>query len=86
MSIILGLDPGYDRLGFGVISVVKGKINVVDFGVITTDKSLKFGERLLQVSDDLEELLSIHKPGVVSVEKLYTTINQKTAMNVAEAR
>jgi len=86
MSIILGIDPGYDRLGFGVIEVKRGKVSVLDFGVITTGKGLEFGERLLQVYEDLEEILKTHKPDVVSVEKLYSTINQKTVMNVAEAR
>jgi crossover junction endodeoxyribonuclease RuvC len=84
--IILGIDPGYDRLGFGVIEVSRGKIRVLDFGVITTYKGLEFGERLLQVYEDLEEILKTHKPDAVSVEKLYTTVNQKTAMSVAEAR
>ena len=86
MSIILGIDPGYDRLGFGVLKVVRGKISVLDFGIISTHKGLEFGERLFQIYEDLEEILKTHKPDVVSVEKLYSTVNQKTVMNVAEAR
>jgi crossover junction endodeoxyribonuclease RuvC len=86
MSKILGLDPGYDRLGFGVIEVARGKTCALDFGVITTHKGLEFGERLLQIFEDLEEILKAHKPDVISVEKLYSTVNQKTVMNVAEAR
>jgi crossover junction endodeoxyribonuclease RuvC len=86
MSKILGLDPGYDRLGFGVIEISRGKTQVLDFGVITTHKGLEFGERLLQIFEDLEEILKTHKPNIISVEKLYSTVNQKTVMNVAEAR
>lgn len=86
MSKIIGIDPGFDRLGFAVIVVERGRARAIDFGVITTDKKDDFGQRLLQLEKDLICLLKEHKPDLLSLEKLYTTVNQKTAMKVAEAR
>jgi crossover junction endodeoxyribonuclease RuvC len=86
MHTILGIDPGFDRLGFGLIKVDGAKTKALDFGVITTSKTTDFGERLVQIEEDLESLIKSSKPDLVSLEKLYTTVNQKTAMRVAESR
>ncbi|MFA6131958.1 MAG: crossover junction endodeoxyribonuclease RuvC [Patescibacteria group bacterium] len=86
MSKIIGIDPGFDRLGFAIIVVDGCRVRAIDFGVITTDKKDEFGSRLLQLEKDLLCLLKEHKPDLLSMEKLYTTVNQKTAMKVAEAR
>ena len=84
--IVLGIDPGFGRMGFGCISVIKGKTIVLDYGVVTTSGKDAFGERLVQLADDLDELIRTHKPDRMAVEKLYFTKNAKTAMQVAEAR
>jgi len=86
MACVLGLDPGFGRLGFGAVSVARGKTCVVDCGIISTDKDTPFGERLVQLADDLETLLRALKPDRIVVEKLFFTKNAKTAMQVAEAR
>ena len=86
MSCILGLDPGFGRLGFGAISVVRGKTCVLDYGIISTSSKTPFGERLVQLANDLETLLDQLKPSKIVVEKLFFTKNVKTAMQVAEAR
>jgi len=86
MSIILGIDPGYDRLGFAIIAVNGSRAKAIDFGVITTNKSDDFGCRLLQLEKDLTYLIKEHKPDLLVMEKLFTTVNQKTAMKVAESR
>lgn len=85
-KLILGIDPGYGRCGFGVIEVNGQDIKVVDYGVSTTSAGAELGNRLAEISRDLEELLEIHKPDVVAVEKLFFATNAKTAMAVAEAR
>lgn len=84
--IVLGLDPGFGRMGFGAVSSVRGKTCVLDYGIVSTSAKSSFGERLVQLADDLDELLDGIKPDRVAVEKLFFTTNAKTAMQVAEAR
>lgn len=86
MGCVLGLDPGFGRLGFGAVGVVRGRTVVLDCGIISTDKDTPFGERLVQLADDLESILRQLKPSKIVVEKLFFTKNAKTAMQVAEAR
>lgn len=86
MGCVLGLDPGFGRLGFGAIATVRGKTSVLDCGIIRTDQDVPFGERLVQLADDLETLLTELKPARIVVERLFFMKNAKTAMQVAEAR
>ena len=83
---ILGIDPGFGRLGFGCVEDKNGIYFPVDFGVITTEKNLEFSKRLVQIHDDLDLLVKELRPDIVAVEKLFFAKNSKTAMNVAEAR
>lgn len=85
--IILGIDPGTATTGFGVIKKVSsGAFLVLDFGVITTKKTLSDAERLTILADDLVRLVKKYKPERAAVEKLFFTTNQKTVMTVAQAR
>ena len=87
MRVVLGIDPGYDRLGFGVIGVCgKDNLSVLDSGVITTQKSARFPDRLCQIQDDLFILLRTHKPDLLVTEEVFFTKNARTAMKVAEVR
>ena len=84
--LILGIDPGYAIIGWGVIRFERGKYIPVDFGAITTNAGVPFNRRLEQIYDQLDELLDTHHPDAVAVEKLYFQNNQKTAIDVAQAR
>lgn len=84
--IVLGIDPGFGRMGFGCLRVERGRTTVLDYGVSTTKAGVAHEKRLLQISDDLDEIVRTHKPGVLAIEKLYFSKNVKTAMQVAEAR
>ena len=84
--LILGIDPGYAIIGWGVIRFERGKYIPVDFGAITTNAGVPFNRRLEQIYDQLNELLNTHHPDAVAVEKLYFQNNQKTAIDVAQAR
>ena len=84
--IILGIDPGYAIIGWGVIRYERGKFIPVDFGAITTAAGVPFNRRLEIIYDELSALLSRHTPDAVAVEKLYFQTNAKTAMDVAQAR
>lgn len=83
---ILGIDPGTGILGFGVIEVTKGKPSLVDGGVIRTPVKEDDAVRLLTIYDELTEIIKMHKPDVMSVEKLFFARNVTTAMTVAQAR
>lgn len=73
-------------MGFGAVSSLRGKTCVLDYGIVSTSAKSSFGERLVQLANDLDELLDGIKPDRVAVEKLFFTTNAKTAMQVAEAR
>ena len=84
--LILGTDPGYAIIGWGVIRFERGKYIPVDFGAITPNAGVPFNRRLEQIYAQLDELLDTHHPDAVAVEKLYFQNNQKTAIDVAQAR
>lgn len=84
--LILGIDPGYAIIGWGVIRYERGKFIPVDFGAITTPAGMPFNRRLEVIYDEMTALLSRHTPDAVAVEKLYFQNNQKTAIDVAQAR
>ena len=83
---ILGIDPGTGILGFGVIDVAKGKIQLVDAGVIRTPVHEDDAARLVTIFEELSDLIAQHQPGIMSVEKLFFARNVTTAMTVAQAR
>ena len=84
---ILGIDPGFGRMGFGCIETDRsGQIRVLDYGVITTSSQQTFSERLSDIAVDLRALLTLYKPHLVAMEQLYFAKNVTTGLRVAEAR
>jgi crossover junction endodeoxyribonuclease RuvC len=83
---ILGIDPGTGILGFGVIDVQKGNIQLVDAGVIRTPVKEDDAVRLLTIYEELSDLIAQNKPAIMSVEKLFFARNVTTAMTVSQAR
>ncbi len=73
-------------MGFGCISVVRGKTHALDFGVVTTSANEPMGDRLLALFDDMGELVEQLQPNVIAVEKLFFAKNTTTALRVAESR
>lgn len=84
--VILGLDPGIDRLGYGVITVDGPQAIPVTFGVLTTRRGDALPQRLRDLHEALVELLRTHPCDRVCVEQLYFSKNVKTATVVGEAR
>ena len=84
--IILGIDPGYAIVGFGVISYNGSRFKVLEYGAITTDKNTPFPERLNEIYDGMNYLLDKYQPASISIEKLYFNTNTTTAISVAQAR
>lgn len=81
---VLGIDPGYNIIGYGVIETDGCK--VVDYGVITTPKTMSISERLHTIFKACNELMETFKPDEVAFEELFFNTNSTTAIPVAEAR
>lgn len=84
--VILGIDPGFARLGYGVIDYTNGKYKVLEYGTISTEAHTKLEERLMKINLDLKEIISRYKIEASSIEELFFNTNTKTAIHVAEAR
>ena len=84
--IILGIDPGVATIGFGAVKAQRGKNTLLQYGVITTPPGIPLSERLLQISNDMEELIRTLHPDEMAVEELFWNTNQTTGIRVAEAR
>ncbi len=84
--IIIGVDPGYAITGYGVILYEKNRLNVLDYGVISTKSSMPFEKRLLSISEKLEELCARYHPDSMAVEELFFSRNTTTAIGTAQAR
>lgn len=84
--IILGIDPGYAIVGFGVLKFENNRFTVLDFGAITTPAGMEFADRLKSIYEDLSYLFNKYHPEALSIEKLFFNTNKKTAVDVAQAR
>ena len=86
-GIILGIDPGFGRVGFGLIEKLKtGEWRALDYGCIETSAKTKFVDRLLEISDAINFLIKKYHPERMAVEKLFFARNVTTAIEVAQAR
>ncbi len=83
---IIGIDPGYAIVGFGILEYNRAQFQVVDYGAVTTPADMDFNSRLLEIYSDLCYILDKFKPDFLAIERLYFTSNQKTAIDVAQAR
>lgn len=83
---ILGIDPGYGIVGWGVLDYDGVRFTVVKYGAIRTDKDKPFDSRLREIFEDMNILLDKFRPDCLSVEKLYFNTNITTGIAVAEAR
>lgn len=84
--VILGIDPGIGRLGWGVIKNLNNKPTMIDCGCIETTVNGEISERLLVIGKELDRLIKKYKPDAVSIEDLFFGANSKTAFLVGQAR
>lgn len=82
---ILGIDPGYGIVGYGIIDTHRNNA-VVDYGVIETPKEDPLPVRLQAIEESLRVLFETYKPDEVAIEELFYFKNQKTVIQVAQAR
>lgn len=83
---VLGIDPGYDRLGVAIMEREGGKEKVLYSACVETPKTEDLASRLLLLGTAVEKLLEAYTPDAVGIETLFFNKNQKTAIGVAQAR
>jgi crossover junction endodeoxyribonuclease RuvC len=83
---VLGIDPGYDRLGAAIVDKLATGEVLVFSTCLGSDPTDPFSERLLSLGGALEKIIKTYQPEAISLESLFISVNQKTAMRVAEAR
>ena len=88
MIRILGIDPGFERLGVAILEKNQGdkKEKIIFSECFKTSAKLEFHERLCLIGEEVKSVIKKYKPEVLSIETLFLTTNQKTVMHVAEAR
>ena len=85
--IVIGIDPGLARVGYGVIAVSNRSPAPVCYGCIeTSGKDQTTSERLLHIYTELAALIEKYPPAEIAIEKLFFTKNITSAMSVSEAR
>ncbi|MFA5987104.1 MAG: crossover junction endodeoxyribonuclease RuvC [Candidatus Paceibacterota bacterium] len=83
---VLGIDPGYGRLGVAIVEKTDGKEKLIFSTCIESSSKEAFVDRLLYLGQEIEKIIKKFKPEVLAIEKLFFTTNQKTAMNVSEVK
>ena len=86
MTRILGIDPGFERLGIAILEKNNGKECVIFSECFKTSAKLEFSERLKLIGAEVRKIIKEYKPEVLAIETLFLNTNQKTVMRVAEAR
>jgi len=84
--IVLGIDPGTAALGYGIVEATAGRLREVDHGCLTTSADESLPDRLLAIHALVDELLALHQPDVLAVERLFFSKNVQTAFAVGQAR
>lgn len=83
---ILGIDPGYAIVGYGIVDYTAGRFAAVHYGAVLTAADAPFEQRILKIYTELELVIEKYKPDALSIEQLFFTTNQKTAIAVSQAR
>lgn len=83
---VIGIDPGYDRMGVAVVEYKNGKEQLVYSTCLETDRSLNLNQRLYELGNDFLAILKKFKPDTAAIETLFFNQNQKTAIGVAASR
>ncbi|GAB5411687.1 MAG: crossover junction endodeoxyribonuclease RuvC [Chlamydiales bacterium] len=85
-KILFGIDPGTQSTGYGVISVTGRQFEALDFGAIRSTAKTPLNTRYLHIFNELERLLTLHKPDAVSIETQFMSKNAQSALKLGMAR
>lgn len=84
--IILGIDPGIGRCGWGIITINNSQLTVNNYGCVETSAKQNTEKRLVEIHEQIESLIKKYKPDVLAIEELFFNTNSKTAFVVGQAR
>ncbi len=83
---IIGIDPGLQCTGFGIVESSNNKLEVVDFGIIKTNSKDSLSKRLKTIYIDVKEIIESYKPSIMSIEEVFYGKNVKSALLLGHAR
>lgn len=83
---VLGIDPGSETLGWGVVDGVGSRYTLVGFGVVKSDRRQQFSKRLLNIYDAVANIIVEHSPDVLSVEDTFYAVNVGVALKLGQVR
>lgn len=83
---IMGIDPGFAILGYGIIDMTGNRFSPCTYGVVTTDKDMDMPDRLKHIYSRLMDIIDEFRPEAVAIEELFFNKNAKTAIAVGQAR
>lgn len=86
MTVILGIDPGLQHTGWGVIASNTNRLSFIACGIIHTDPKLTTPKRLRQLHDGLQQVIALHKPQEAAVEETFVNKNSLTSLKLGQAR
>jgi crossover junction endodeoxyribonuclease RuvC len=84
--IVLGIDPGYERLGIAILKKESAKESLIHSTCVRTSAKVSFEKRLVSIGQAVREIITTYHPDVLAIENLFIETNQKTAMRVSEVR
>jgi crossover junction endodeoxyribonuclease RuvC len=83
---VLGIDPGSETLGWGVVDGVGSRYTLVGYGTVKSNKRLAFSKRLLNIYDAVADVIAEHSPDVLSVEDTFYAVNVGVALKLGQVR
>lgn len=86
MTIILGIDPGLQHTGWGIILARSNHLSFIACGVINTDAKKSMAERLCQLNSGLKQVVGLHKPDEAAIEETFVNKNSATSLKLGQAR
>ena len=84
--IVLGIDPGTARTGYGIVAREGNQVTPVDYGCFETIADRPLEGRLLLIHEAIDDLIATHRPAAVAVERVFFNKNVQTAFAVGQAR
>lgn len=84
--LVLGIDPGYAIVGYGVVSYQQNRFTPIAYGAVTTKAGVEFSARLDTIYQDVNAIMQRYRPEALAIEKLFFNTNTTTAIDVAQAR
>ena len=86
MTVILGVDPGLQRTGWGIITVKSNTLSFVACGTVTTDNELPMAERIKQLNAGLNKAIELYKPVESAVEETFVNVSGSSTLKLGQAR